>query len=63
MTLVADVIYMCRFGMSLAPGSTIFMMTSSNGTFSSLQALHEENSPVNSELPSQKAVMRSFDIS
>ena len=38
------------------------MMTSSNGKFSALLALCEENSPVTGEFPSQRPVTRSFGI-
>ena len=39
------------------------MMTSSNGNISALLALCEGNSPVTDELPSQRPVTRSFDVS
>ena len=38
------------------------MMTSSNETFSTLLALCERNSPVTGEFPSQRPVIRNFDI-
>ena len=39
------------------------MLTSSNGTFSTLLALLCWNSPVTSEFPSQRPVTRNFDVS
>ena len=42
--------------------SYCFMMTSSNKTFSALLALCAGNSPVICEFPSQRPVMRNFDV-
>ena len=43
-------------------GGEFHMMTSSNGNFSALLALCVGTSPVISEFPSQRPVMRSFDV-
>ena len=40
----------------------LFMMTSSNGTFSALLAFCAGNSPVTGDFPSQRSVTWSFDV-
>ena len=47
---------------SKIPHPLLFMMTSSNSTFSALLALCAGNSLVTSEFPSQRTVSRSFDV-
>ena len=42
--------------------SRLHMMTSSNGTFSTLLAICAGNSPVIGEFPTQRPVTRSFDV-